>query len=243
LERRKIFKDQDKMTITKQSTTNWLNFYNSSLGKKIITGITGLGLILFVFLHMSGNLLLISDREAYNQLGNWIESLSFLLYGVELTLLIVAVFHIVVGITIRLNTKRSRPVEYNQIKSIGEPSKQSLSSRSMAITGVIVLGFLIWHLLSFKFGNYYSTTINGVPMRDLSRLVVEKFHSPVYTFGYLGAIALLGLHLRHGFWSVWQSLGVLNGQNSSWIYQISLLFAVITTLGFILVPLVIYFNG
>jgi succinate dehydrogenase / fumarate reductase, cytochrome b subunit len=230
------------MTITKERTTNWLDFYNSSLGKKIITGITGLGLILFVSFHMLGNLLLLSDREAYNQLGKSIESLSFLLYGVELTLLTVTVFHIVVGIAIRLKTLRTRPVGYDRIKSVGEPSKQSLSSRSMAITGVIILGFLIWHLASFKFGTYYSTTINGVPMRDLSRLVVEKFHSPIYTLGYLGAIALLGVHLRHGFWSAWQSLGVLNGRNSNLIYQTSLLFAILTTLGFILVPLVIYFG-
>lgn len=231
-----------KMTITQESTTKLLNVYNSSLGKKIITGLTGLGLILFVLLHLLGNLLILSDREAYNQLGHWLENLNFLFYGVELILLILFVFHVVVGIAIRHQAKRSRPLAYNQIKSIGTPSKQSLSSRSMAITGVIVLGFLVWHLASFKFGTYYLTTVNGVPMRDLSRLVIEKFHNPIYTFGYIIAIALLGLHLRHGFWSTWQSLGILEGRNSSWVYQMSFLFAVLITVGFSLIPLAIYFS-
>ncbi|NJL53637.1 MAG: hypothetical protein HC930_18390 [Hydrococcus sp. SU_1_0] len=185
---------------------------------------------------------ILSDREAYNQLGHWLENLNFVFYGVELILLTLFVFHLIVGIAIRLEAKRSRPLAYNQIKSVGTPSKQSLSSRSMAITGVIILFFLVWHIMSFKFGTYYLTTVNGVPMRDLSRLVIEKFHNPLYTFGYVAAIALLGLHIRHGFWSAGQSLGVLEGRNSSWVYQMSLIFAVLMTVGFILVPLAIYFN-
>lgn len=230
------------MIITTKQTNNWFNFYNSSLGKKIITGLTGLGLILFVLFHLLGNLFLLSDRQKYNQLGNWLESLNFLLYGVELILLIAVVFHVVVGIAIRIQSLRSRPLAYNQLKSAGTPSKQSLSSRSMALTGAIILGFLVWHLANFKFGTYYSTTVNGVPMRDLSRLVIEKFQNPFNTFGYLGAILLLGLHLRHGFWSAWQSLGVLNRENSSWIYKISLFLAILITLGFMSIPLTIYFG-
>jgi succinate dehydrogenase / fumarate reductase, cytochrome b subunit len=230
------------MTITKEHKTNWFNLYNSSLGKKIITGITGLGLILFVIFHLLGNFLIISDRQAYNQLGNWLESLNFLFYGVELILLTVVVLHIVVGIAIRIQSQQARPLAYHQFKSAGVPSKQSLSSRSMAITGVIIMFFLVWHIASFKFGTYYSTTVNGIPMRDLSKLVVEEFHNPVNTFGYLGAILLVGVHLRHGFWSAWQSLGVLNGNNSTWIYQISLLLAIVITLGFTIIPLTIYFG-
>ncbi|VEP12917.1 putative succinate dehydrogenase, cytochrome subunit [Hyella patelloides LEGE 07179] len=230
------------MTIINERQTNWLNFYNSSLGKKIITGVTGLGLTLFVLFHMIANLVLLSDREAYNQLAHWLNSLSFLLYGVELILLTAVVFHIVVGISIHLKAKRSRPESYNQLESAGIPSKQSLSSRSMTITGITIIGFLVWHLLSFKFGTYYSTTIDGVAMRDLGKLVIEKFHNPVYAFGYLGFITFLGVHLRHGIWSAWQSLGVLNGRTSSLIYGVSLILAVVITLGFIALPLTIYFG-
>ena len=230
------------MTAIKERQSYWLNFYTSSVGKKIITGITGLGLTLFVLFHMLGNLLFLSDRQSYNQLGHWLNSLSFLLYGIELILLAAVIFHIVVGISIRLNNRRSRPVGYNELKSAGEPSKQSLSSRSMAITGLILLGFLVWHLASFKFGTYYTTTVNGVVMRDLARLVSEKFHDPVYTFGYLGCITLLGVHLRHGIWSGWQSLGALNSRTSSVVYGLSLVLAVLIVLGFFMLPLTVYFG-
>ena len=219
-----------------------INFYNSPLGKKIITGITGLGLSLFVMFHMVGNLTLLVDSKAYNRLAHFLDSLGVLLYAIEFVLLGLAVFHIVVGISIRLNSLQARPIGYTQIKSAGEPSKQSLSSRSMAITGIILLGFLILHLASFKFGTYYTTVIDGVEMRNLSRLVIEKFHSPVYAFGYAGVMVMLGVHLRHGIWSAWQSIGALNSKVSPLVYAIALILAVSIAIGFIVLPLSIFFG-
>ena len=219
-----------------------INFYTSPIGKKIITGITGLGLTLFVLVHMVGNLTLFAGSKAYNQLAHFIDSLGILLYLIELILLAIAIFHLVVGITIRLNTLKARPVAYSQLKSIGTPSKQSISSRSMLITGMVLLGFLALHLATFKFGVYYSTMINGVEMRDLSSLVIEKFHNPVYAFGYAGVMIVLALHLRHGIWSAWQSIGVLNSKISSVVYAIALILAILIALGFIALPLAIYFN-
>ena len=219
-----------------------VNFYTSPVGKKIITGITGLGLTLFVLVHMVGNLTLFAGSKAYNQLAHFIDSLGILLYLIELSLLAIAIFHAVVGISIRLNTLKARPVAYSQLKSVGTPSKQSISSRSMLITGMVLLGFLALHLATFKFGVYYSTMINGVEMRDLSSLVIEKFHNPVYAFGYAGVMILLALHLRHGIWSAWQSIGVLNSKISPVVYAIALILAILIAVGFIALPLAIYFN-
>ena len=219
-----------------------LNFYTSPIGKKIITGITGLGLSLFVLVHMLGNLTLFAGSQAYNRLAHFIDSWGILLYLVEFILLALAIFHAVVGITIRLNTLKARPVGYSQLKSAGEPSKQSISSRSMLITGALLLGFLALHLSTFKFGTYYTTTIDGVEMRDLASLVVAKFHSPLYAFGYVGIMVMLGVHLRHGFWSAWQSVGALDFKTSSTVYAIALIFALLTALGFIVLPLAIYFG-
>ena len=219
-----------------------VNFYTSSIGKKIITGVTGLGLSLFVLFHVAGNLTLFAGSEAYNQLAHFLDSLGILLYIVEFTLLGLAIFHVIVGINIRLNTLKARPVGYSQIKSIGEPSKQSVSSRSMLITGAILLGFLVLHLSTFKFGAYYSTVINGVEMRDLSSLVIEKFHNPIYAFGYASVMIMLGFHLRHGIWSAWQSIGVLNSKISPAVYAIALVLAISIAIGFIALPLSIYFG-
>ena len=178
------------MSVTKEQNHNfsWISFYNSSVGKKIITGITGWGLTLFVLFHMLGNLVFLYDQDAYNQLAYNLNSLSLVLYGVESVLLVAAVFHAVVSISIRFRSRRSRPSSDSE--------------------------FLVWHLSSFKFGTYYSTNVNGVAMRDLSRLVWEKFRNPIYAFGYSGAIVLFGIHLRHGIWSSGQSLGILEGNTT-----------------------------
>lgn len=219
-----------------------INFYTSPIGKKIITGVTGLGLSGFVLFHLAGNLTLFAGSNQYNQLAHFLENLGILLYLIEFTLLGLAIFHVVVGVSIRLNTFKARPVGYSQFKSAGEPSKQSLSSRSMLVTGVVLLGFLVLHLSTFKFGAYYSTVVNGVEMRDLSSLVIEKFSNPVYAFGYAGVMIVLAFHLRHGIWSAWQSIGVLNAKISPAVYAIALILAILIALGFIALPLSIYFG-
>ena len=229
------------MTISSTSP-KLISFYNSPIGRKIITGMTGLGLSLFVLVHMAGNLTLLASSKAYNQLAHFIDSLGILLYAIEFVLLGLVIFHVVIGISIRLNTFKARPIGYSEIKSAGDPSKQSISSRTMAITGGILLGFLILHLASFKFGTYYTTVIDGVEMRNLSRLVIEKFHNPFYAFGYAGVMVMLAVHLRHGIWSAWQSIGVLNSKISPLVYAIALLMAVLIAIGFIILPLSIFFN-
>ena len=230
------------MTSTNNNQLLWFSIYESSLGRKIITGVTGFGLSFFVIFHLLGNLLLIGDFQGYNQLAHWLENLRFLLYIIEVLLLFSGLLHVVIGIKIRLNLSQARPQAYEKIKSAGTPSKQSLSSRSMAITGIVIFGFLLWHLASFKFGTYYSTTVEGIEMRDLSRLVSEKFHNLFYVIGYTGAIALLGLHLRHGLWSAGQSLGLLQRQNSALIYRLASLVAFLVVVGFVIVPWTIYFS-
>jgi succinate dehydrogenase / fumarate reductase, cytochrome b subunit len=232
----------DREAYPKGNRPKVVNFYTSPIGKKIITGITGLGLSLFVVVHMVGNLTLFAGSKAYNQLAHFIDSLGILLYLIEFSLLAIAIFHAVIGITIRLNTLKARPVGYSQLKSAGSPSKQSISSRSMLITGVVLLGFLILHLTTFKFGVYYSTVIDGVEMRDLSSLVIEKFHNPIYAFGYAGVMILLSFHLRHGIWSAWQSIGVLDSKTSPVVYAIAVILAILIAIGFIALPLAIYFN-
>ena len=219
-----------------------INFFSSSLGKKILTGITGLGLTLFVAVHLLGNLMLFVSPEAYNKLAHFINSWGILLLLLELLLLVTVIIHAWLGIIIRLKSEQARPVKYKMLKSAGNPSKQSFSSRSMIITGLVLLVFLVFHVSSFKFGTYYLTSIDGVPMRDLAKLVIETFHNPVYTVGYLGVMILLGFHLRHGFWSAWQSLGVLLCAWSAGVYTISLFLALAMALGFIILPLGIFFN-
>ncbi|MBE9076108.1 succinate dehydrogenase cytochrome b subunit [Romeria aff. gracilis LEGE 07310] len=212
--------------------------YRSPIGKKLITGVTGLGLVSFVLIHMLGNLTLFYSAAAYNQYAYAIERLGPLTYAIELGLLGFVIFHAVLGIQIYLDKRRSRPIGYARYASAGEPSRQTLSSRTMIWTGLLLSAFLVWHLATFKFGPRYP--ISGTEMRDLSRLVIEKFQQPLYTVGYTAAMGILGFHLRHGIWSAFQSLGVLGKEARSLLYALSLVLAGLIAVGFLGLPLAIY---
>ncbi|MGB3297754.1 MAG: succinate dehydrogenase cytochrome b subunit, partial [Phormidesmis sp.] len=211
--------------------------YLPSIGKKLLTGVTGLGLVMFVVVHLLGNITLFFSASAYNNLAYVIESLWPLTYLVEAVLLLVAFVHIIVGIQIQVGKHKARPVGYAKYASAGKPSRQTLSSRSMIVSGLVLGIFLVVHLTTFKFGTYYE--LPGSSHRDLSRLVFETFHQPSYTAGYVVVLSLLGLHLRHGIWSALQSVGVTT---KPWVYVGSAILGGAIALGFIGLPLSIYFG-
>jgi succinate dehydrogenase / fumarate reductase cytochrome b subunit len=219
-----------------------LQFYHSPIGKKLITGVTGLGLVTFVLVHMVGNLLLFAGHDAYNAYAHHLESLGPLLWTVETVLAAVFVIHAIAGIHISIGRFRARPEGYATYASKGDPSLQSLSSRTMIVTGGVMAAFLVIHLLNFKFGTRYGTQVDGQSVRDLARLVLEKFQQPAYAFGYSGVMVLLGLHLRHGIWSALQSLGMMAKPVKLGIYGASLALGVAIAAGFIIMPLAVYFH-
>ncbi|MEM9769561.1 MAG: succinate dehydrogenase cytochrome b subunit [Cyanobacteria bacterium P01_D01_bin.71] len=219
-----------------------LKIYQSPIGKKLITGVTGLALATFVLVHMVGNLLLFVGHEAYNAYAYHLEALGPLLWAVESVLLAIVLLHAVVGIQIFLGKQRSRSDGYATYSSKGAPSLQSISSRTMIVTGTVLGSFLVLHLANFKFGSYYATQLDGQEVRDLARLVIAKFQNPLYAFGYSGVMLLLGFHLRHGIWSALQSLGIMHQSVRFTIYGLSLGLAVAIATGFIALPLTIYFG-
>jgi succinate dehydrogenase / fumarate reductase cytochrome b subunit len=217
--------------------------WQSQVGKKVLTGITGIGLTLFVLIHMSGNLSYFTGTDAYNTYSHFLMGLGPLFYAIELGLLAFFLFHIVMGVSIALKKRQARTTGYRKFKSAGGPSKQSLSSRSMIVTGLIIMVFLVIHLMSFKYGAYYTTTVDGEPMRDLARLLTEKFHSPWYAFGYTGVMILLGIHLRHGVWSAFQSLGAVSPRLTPLVYFLGAVLGILIAVGFLVLPLWIFFTG
>jgi succinate dehydrogenase / fumarate reductase cytochrome b subunit len=216
--------------------------------RKLITGITGLGLTLFVLVHMLGNLsYFAADPQAYNKYSHTLLSLGPLLYAVEIGLLIFFALHVYLGISIARKKKAARPVGYDLYESAGSPSLQSPASRSMIVTGVILLIFTVIHLISFKYGpgvsEGYMVLVDGVEMRDLKTLLEEKFRSPVYTFGYVAVMLLLALHLRHGVWSALQSLGAMSPRLTPFVYGLALLVGLGIAVGFFVLPLYIFFGA
>lgn len=259
------------MATTKRHPTESALFraLTSQVGKKLLTGITGLGLTLFVILHMLGNLSYFSgDDGAYNKYSDFLLGTGPLLYLLEIVLLVAFLLHAYLGIVIYLGKRRARKVGYSKYVSRGEPSLQSASSRTMIFTGIVLSVFLVIHLASFKFGpgidegyvanelgvagdvatdeakigqETVETVGNVVVMRDLKRLVTERFQSPFYTFGYMAVMILLGFHLRHGIWSAFQSLGAMSPRARPIVYAIGGLLALGIAVGFLVLPLYIYF--
>ncbi|MEM6351468.1 MAG: succinate dehydrogenase cytochrome b subunit [Cyanobacteria bacterium P01_D01_bin.14] len=212
--------------------------YKSSIGKKLITGVTGLMLAAFVLVHMVGNLTLFLGAAAYNQFGHVVETLGPLTWIVELVLLGAVIFHAVLGFQIFIGKVKARRQGYAEYQSAGAPSYQSLSSRSMIWTGLVLAGFLVWHLTTFKFGPRYH--VPGTEVRDLARLVFERFQQPAYAGGYVAVMVLLGFHLRHGLWSALQSLGVLGSGVRSVVYAVGTVLAILIAWGFLGLPVAIY---
>ncbi|WP_080809336.1 succinate dehydrogenase cytochrome b subunit [Halomicronema hongdechloris] len=219
-----------------------IQLYQSSLGKKLISGVTGLGLVLFVTVHLAGNLTLLAGHRAFNQYARHLEELRPWLGIVELLLLVAVLVHGTVGVHIYWQKRQARPQGYERYTSAGAPSLQSLSSRNMIVTGLVLAGFLGLHLAHFKFGPTYPVEIDGVVTRDLARLVVDTFQRPGYTFGYVGVMVGLGLHLRHGVWSAFQSLGAMGMGIRSTAYTLGTGLALLLAVGFLGLPLAIYFG-
>jgi len=220
----------------------------SSVGKKVIDALTGLALVAFVIIHLIGNLsLLRGDPGPFNQYAHFWTSLGFLLYVIEIGLIVVFLFHTIMGVAVWLDKRKARPEKYKKSADAGSPSKKTWSSKNMIISGLVLFVFTIVHLTNFKYGpglaEKYIYMADGQPIRDLYRLVVESFHNEVYVIGYTVAMVLLGLHLRHGFWSAFQSLGVQHPRLVPFIYAVGILIAVVLAAGFVFLPVYIYFAG
>ncbi|MBD2232231.1 succinate dehydrogenase cytochrome b subunit [Phormidium tenue] len=217
-----------------------LRFYRSSIGKKLITGFTGLALVTFVLVHMAGNLLLFVGRDAYNAYALLVSNFHVVYYAFELALTAIVVLHAWVGIEIFWRRRQARPEGYSTYQSAGGNSYQTLSSRTMIVTGSVLAVFWVTHLMTFRFGTHYTTELGGDTVRDLARLVIEKFQTLPYVLGYTVILVLLASHLRHGFWSALQSMGLLDRGIRPLAYGTSAVVGVGIAAGFLLLPWAIY---
>lgn len=215
-----------------------LSFIRSSIGKKYVMGITGLIWAGFIFTHMAGNMLILVDANLYNAYGHSIVSNKPLLYGTEIILAIALICHVSCAIALTLANRRSRGVCY-KVTPNGTKSPSPGSSWMLA-QGSIILVFIISHLATFKYGSYYETSVAGVPVRDLARLINEVFHNPGFVAWYLFALVLLGIHVRHGVRSVFQSFGLLHPGYQQAIQRAGCVYAFVVAGGFISQPLYVY---
>jgi succinate dehydrogenase / fumarate reductase, cytochrome b subunit len=224
-------------------------YLTSSVFKKFVMGASGLALVGFVITHLLGNLLLYkTEGNTFNEYAHKLESLGGLLVVAEMGLLVFFLVHAFSGVRLALSARTAKPIKYAVTKSKGGESKMGLSSNNMVWSGTFLFLFVVLHVAHFKFGpniaeGYVASLSSGGEARDLHRHVVEQFQNPIVMIAYVVAMIFLGLHLRHGIWSALQSLGLTRENNSKAMYCIGGGLAILLSVGFLFIPLVIYFRG
>lgn len=222
---------------------SWIsNALTSSIGRKLIMSLTGLFLVSFLFVHLSGNFLLFKNDggEAFNLYSKFM-STNPMVRVLEIVLVLGFALHIVNAFLITKRNKAARSISY---AVANDNVKVSWFSKNMGLSGSIVLVFMIIHLLNFYFPYHYTwdktMMIEGEEVKDMYTLVAVVFKTEWwYSILYLVALVLLGFHLNHGFQSAFRTLGVDHVKYTPTIVFIGKLISVILPAGFATMP--IYF--
>lgn len=212
----------------------------TSICKKQIMAISGLLLCGFLTAHLAGNFLLFMGPDSFNHYGHLIVT-NPLLLPAEMGLITLFLLHILMAIKLTIENKSARPDKYYLKVKTGRGA--TFASSTMPYTGMIILIFLIWHLVTVKYGAYYITQVDGVEMRDLYRLLSQNFSNPLHVTGYIFCVCALGLHVSHGFWSAFQSLGINHPKYNCALKCVSKIFGLIMALGYSALPLFMYLKG
>lgn len=212
--------------------------FSSSVGTKLLIGITGLLLFLYLLLHLAGNLIIFAGRDPFNAYSHMLIA-NPLIVPVEIGLLLIFLLHIVKTVTNYIANQRARPIGYRKKEWANDKSRKSVSSTTMIWTGLVMLLFVIIHVSQFKYGAYYET--GQPPIRDLYRTETDVFRLPFWVGFYVVCVLLVGLHLRHGISSAFQSLGASHPVYTKRIVVWGTVLAVLIGAGFAVIPIWVYF--
>lgn len=215
-------------------------YLRSSIVKKQLMGLTGLLLCGFLVSHLAGNMLIFCGAQSFNSYAHALITNPFI-YAAEAALALVFLAHIGLAIRLTIENNQARPAKYFMKQATGRGA--TFASSTMPYTGFIILLFLVFHIWHFKFGAYYSVTYDDVEMRDLYRLLVEYFANPLAVIWYLFSMLCLGLHVSHGFWSAFQSIGFSHPKYTPCLRTLAKLYAVVITIGFSSLPIYLYLQG
>ena len=215
---------------------NWIiSFFTSSLGKKLIMALTGLFLIIFLLIHLTGNsmLLLNDDGEAFTGFVVFMETNPLIKVSAYI-LYLGFIIHILQGISVWLANRKAKGGSYAVVTT----ANASIFSKYMFWFGMVILIFLIIHLSDFWLGLKVTHEFGD---EELYSKLIDKFHNPVFLVIYeLGMIALF-MHLRHGFQSAFQTLGLNDKKWTPIVKCLGNIYSIIVPLGFFIIPLYVYF--
>lgn len=206
--------------------------------------ITGIGMMGFVLFHMIGNLKMYQGADDLNKYAEFLKKLLYPLAPKEAVLWILRgglvtmlVLHLHAALTLTRLNRHARPVKY---QSARDYQVASFASRSMRLSGLVVIAFLVWHLLDLTFGAVNTVGADGEFVRaEVYDNVVRSFDRPVVAVFYIIANVLLGIHLFHGSWSIFQSLGWNNPRFNKWRRAFAGGFATVVVVGNISFPVAV----
>ncbi len=211
--------------------TQALPFWQSSIGGKVTMAVTGVLLFLFVVAHLLGNLQLFAGPQALADYAHFLHSKGALLWGARIGLLAVFALHLATGLRLAAANKRARPVAYAREATL----QATFASRSMVLSGLSLLVFVVYHLLHFTLGAVHSSDFAlraaGHGGFDVAAMVTASFGHPAIAIFYAAAQIVLFLHLRHGLQSFAQTLGLNHGRWTPIVQKLSLLLAALVAGG------------
>lgn len=210
---------------------------SSTVGNKLLIGLTGLGLFVYLITHLAGNAIIFAGRDAFNTYAHTLTS-NPLIILIEIGLLLLFLIHIYKAVTNFMKNQAARPDGYAMKAYAGHTSRKGFSSSSMIWTGIIIAVFVIIHVKQFRFDSYY--LVADADVRDLYRTELEVFSNPFWVAFYVVATLLAGVHLRHGIASGFQSLGLDHPKYTRRLTTWSLVLAILICGGLAFIPVWVY---
>jgi succinate dehydrogenase / fumarate reductase cytochrome b subunit len=213
-------------------------FYQSSIGKKIIVATTGVILILYVLGHLLGNLQIYTGPDRINTYAKFLHDLGPILWAIRVFLLAAFVTHIVATIELAHQNRLAKPQKY----AVAGYQRSTIASRTMIISGLIVLCFVIYHLLHFTLqwtDPEFRKLHDSLGRHDVYRMLVLGFRHPLVSLFYVLGLFLLANHLSHGFASVIQTLGINNRKVAGFVSNGGQILAWLVFAGYVSIPVTI----
>jgi succinate dehydrogenase / fumarate reductase cytochrome b subunit len=205
-------------------------FWQSQVGKKFVSAVTGVLLFLFVVGHLLGNLQAFQGAAKFNAYAEFLQSAKGLLWVVRIVMLTALVLHATAGIQLYLASRAARPQPYRV--PLANPA--TVSSKTMIWTGLLTLSFVIYHLLDLTIGA--AIVHSGFDQKNAYLNLVNTFRSVGKVVFYGVSIIGLGLHLSHGLYSLWQSLGFRHPLWTPTIQKVGVLIGVFLALAYLFIP-------
>ena len=224
-----------------------IKYLTSSIGKKQIMGCTGAVLALFILGHMVGNLQLLNPdvvaaQASYNAYTQLLTGKKAFIYAVEAVMSVTFLLHIYLAVKLKLENKKARgPVGYAVNVRNG---KKSFATFTMIWSGIFVLGFVIQHLVTIKFGtHYYYQNEAGEIIRDMWLTTIDMFSNEGWAIFYLISMFVIGMHLFHAISSAFQTLGLAHQKWTPIIEKIGIAYSVVVALGFAIEAVAAFYFG